>query len=154
MFSGCIAVIDDDANDAVGVGCIMSPIVDLSQYENSYLTFDWQHSAFSSGGNFVVELWDGNVWTTALFADDDSYGNSFSVDLNPYTNSDFQVQFCYDDEGGFQWGAGIDNVTICGAKIMEEIPAVGEWGLIILAILMLIVSVAIIREKNIRLVKN
>ena len=113
-FAGCIAVIDDDANDAIGVGCILTDIVDLTAYINSTLTFDWQHEAVAGGGEFIVQVWDGTMWVTVFSADDDSNGNNQTVSLDQYANPNFQVQFCYDDEGGFQWGAGIDNVSICG----------------------------------------
>jgi len=113
-FAGCIALINDDANDAIGVGCILTDVIDLTAFTNTSLTFDWQHEAVAGGGEFIVQVWDGTMWVTVFSADDDANGNNETVALDIYANPAFQVQFCYDDEGGFQWGAGIDNVAICG----------------------------------------
>lgn len=122
-FSGCIALISDDFADNIGVSCIITPVVDLTAYTNTSLTFDWQHEAFAGGGDFLVQVWDGSMWVTVFSADDDSNGTNETVALDAYANPDFQVQFCYDDEAGFQWGAGIDNVALCGSggACFEEI---------------------------------
>jgi len=114
-FAGCIAIINDDASDAVGIGCIISPVIDLTPFINTSLTFDWQHEAVSGGGELIVQVWDGTMWVTVFSADDDSNGTNETVALDAYANINFQVQFCYDDEGGFQWAAGFDNITVCGA---------------------------------------
>ncbi len=120
-FAGCIALIDDFNFDA-GVTCILTPVIDLTAYLNATLTFDWQHEAFIAGGDFLVQVYDGTNFVTVFSADDDSNGVNETVSLDVYANPNFQVQFCYDDEGGVQWGAGIDNVSICGQP-NDECPA-------------------------------
>jgi len=115
-FTGCIAMIDDDFADNVGVSCIITPVFDLTAYTNTSLTFDWQHEAVVGGGEFLVQVWDGSAWVTVFSADDDSNGTNETVALDAYANPNFQVQFCYDDEGGFQWAFGLDNVAVCGAS--------------------------------------
>jgi len=113
-FSGCIALIDDDANDAIGVGCIITPIIDLSIITGASVTFDWQNNDFAGTGDFVVEVFDGSVWVQEFIEEEDNFGTNQVIDLSAYTNPDFQIRFCYDDEGEFAWGAGIDNVAVCG----------------------------------------
>jgi len=113
-FSGCIAIIDDDANDAIGVGCITSPIIDMSLYLNGTLTFDWQNNDFAGTGDFYVEVWDGTMWVQVFIEMNDAFGTNTLINLAAYTNTDFQIRFCYDDEGAFAWGAGFDNVAVCG----------------------------------------
>jgi len=119
-FVGCIAMIDDDFADNVGVSCIITPVIDLTPYTNTSLTFDWQHEAVAGGGEFLVQVWDGTMWVTVFSADDDSNGTNETVGLDAYVNADFQVQFCYDDEGGFQWAFGLDNVAVCGSGDCAE----------------------------------
>jgi len=120
-FAGCIAVIDDDFADNVGIGCILTPVIDLTAFINTSLVFDWQHEAVGGGGELLVQVWDGTMWVTVFSADDDSNGTNQTVSLDVYANPNFQVQFCYDDEGGFQWGAGFDNVSLCG-EANDECP--------------------------------
>ncbi len=114
-FDGCVALMDDDFANNLGVACILTPVVDLTTYSSPDLIFDWQHEALAGGGNFLVDVWDGANWVNVFFADDDSDGNDETVGLDIYANTDFQVRFCYDDEGGFQWGAAVDNVVVTGA---------------------------------------
>jgi len=115
-FAGCIALIDDDFADNVGVTCIVSPVIDLTNYINTSLVFDWQHEAVVGGGEFLVQVFDGTSFVTVFSADDDSNGTDETVSLDTYANANLQVQFCYDDEGGFQWGVGIDNISVCGEE--------------------------------------
>jgi len=122
-FAGCIALISDDNADAVGIGCIISPIIDLSTYQNNSLNFDWHHEAFAGGGNLIVEVYDGTNWVQVFLADDDSAANDETVSLDAYINPAFQIRFCYDDEGGFQWGGAFDNIAVCGQSACTVTPA-------------------------------
>ncbi len=113
-FAGCIAIIDDDANDAIGIGCVISPVIDLTFYINTSLTFDWQNNDFAGTGDFYVEVYDGTMWVQVFIEEEDNFGTNQTVSLDAYANPDFQIRFCYDDEGAFAWGAGFDNVSVCG----------------------------------------
>jgi hypothetical protein len=115
-FSGCIAIINDDANNAIGVGCIVTPVIDLSTITSANLTFDWHNNDFAGQGDFVVEIFDGTAWVQVFIEEEDNFGTDQFIDLSTFTNADFQIRFCYDDEGGFAWGAGIDNVAVCGVS--------------------------------------
>ncbi|HHH54616.1 MAG TPA: hypothetical protein ENK91_13225, partial [Bacteroidetes bacterium] len=109
-FAGFQATMNDDAHNQNGIIYIYTPVMDLSG-GGEMLRFDWEHQAFAGGGNFIVEVFDGAAWNQVFFADNDSGGHE-DIDISGYFNSDFQVRFAYDDEGGFQWGAKIDNVVV------------------------------------------
>jgi len=113
-FAGCIAIINDDAADDIGVGCVVTDIINIGAYINTSLTFDWQNNDFAGTGDFVVEVYDGTMWVQVFIEEEDNFGTNQTVDLSSYTNADFQIRFCYDDEGAFAWGAGFDNVSVCG----------------------------------------
>ncbi len=113
-FSGCIAIISDDANDAIGIGCVVTDIINIGAFINTTLTFDWQNNDFAGTGDFVVEVYDGANWVQVFIEEEDNFGTNTTVDLSSFTNADFQIRFCYNDEGGFAWGAGFDNVSVCG----------------------------------------
>ena len=122
-FSVCIAIIDDDAANAVGISCIISPIIDMSSITNAELTFDWQNNDFAGDGDFYVEVYDGAAWVQVFIEMEDAFGTDQTVSLAAYTNADFQIRFCYDDEGADAWGAGFDNVSICGEQGVAMCPA-------------------------------
>ncbi|HEB61996.1 MAG TPA: hypothetical protein ENI82_02485, partial [Bacteroidetes bacterium] len=109
-FSGFQATMDDDNANPNGSLYIISPVMDLSGGGDLF-SFDWEHEAFAGGGNLIVEVFNGASWDQVFFADDDSNGHE-DIDISNYFNADFQVRFVYDDEGGWQWGAKIDNVVI------------------------------------------
>lgn len=120
-FAGCIAILSDDASDALGVGCIITPVIDLSAYVNTSLTFDWQNNDFAGTGDFYVEVFDGTMWVQVFIEETDNSGTNQTVNLDVYANPNFQIRFCYDDEGAFAWGAGFDNVSVCG-EFNDECP--------------------------------
>ncbi len=120
-FSGCIAIISDDANDAIGIGCVITPIIDLDAFINTSLVFDWQNNDFAGTGDFTVEVFDGTMWVQVFIEEEDNSGSNQTVALDAFINPNFQIRFCYDDEGGFAWGAGFDNVSICG-EFNDECP--------------------------------
>jgi len=113
-FSGCIAVMDDD-NDAgnVGLHCILMPVTDITAYVNTSLTFDWLHDELG-GSLFNVDVYDGTAWVNVFSSNTDGSASNETVALDAYANPAFQVRFCYDDAGGWNWGFAIDNVAICG----------------------------------------
>ena len=113
-FAGCIALIDDDNDQGnVGVHCIITPVIDISPFINTSLTFDWQHEELG-GSIFSVEVFDGTNWVSVFSSNTDDSGNNAMANLDAYANPNFQIRFCYDDAGAWGWGAGIDNVSICG----------------------------------------
>jgi hypothetical protein len=112
-FDGCFALIDDDAatSAAVGVHCIETPVMDLSA-GGVELTFDFLTRDFLSDGILLVEAWNGSTWELIFSQGGIANGSEETVSLDGFNNSDFQIRFCYDDEGGFSYGAAIDNVIV------------------------------------------
>nr|MBS0036836.1 HYR domain-containing protein [Saprospiraceae bacterium] len=114
-FEGCIAVIDDDAlgggGGTVGVHCIETPVMDLSG-GGIELTFDFLTRDFFSDGIFLVEAWNGSTWELIFSQEGVVNGAGQTVSLSGFDNSDFQIRFCYDDEGNWSYGAAIDNVVV------------------------------------------
>ena len=126
-FTGCVALIDDDFANNVGFSCIITPALDNTDPLGSLLTFSWQHEAFVGGGDTEVDVWDGAAWVRILTVQDDSDsaedngqatpdipGDPETFDVTAQANAAFQVRFCYNDEGGFQWGMAFDNVVLTG----------------------------------------
>lgn len=113
-FMGCIAIIDDDAGDDIGIGCIITPVIDMSSVMNGVLTFDWQNNDFAGTGDFIVEVFDGTSWVQVFIEEEDAFGTNETISLAGFSNSDFQIRFCHDDEGAWAWGSGFDNVSVCG----------------------------------------
>ena len=150
-FQTCIAIIDDDIFNDIGIGCIISPVIDLSTVQSANLNFDWQHNDFFGSGDFSVDVYDGDTWVQVFLQDQNGFGTDEFIDLAEYSNADFKIRFCHDDEGAWVWATGFDNVGVCGianASFTSEIPTMGEWGFICLTISILICSVVAIRERS------
>ncbi len=130
-FSGNVLSMEDDsANDAPGCnnlwgfGCVYAPVVP----NGASLSLSWQSEAFAGLGSFTIDVWDGAAWNNIVTTTEDTdsgeddnqtatdcggnfpAGDPDTFDLLCYSNPDFQVRFCFDDEGTNGWGAAIDNV--------------------------------------------
>lgn len=130
-FSGCHATIDDDANDGIGVGCIITNEIDLSMCDpGSPITVDvdYTNGDFAGTGDFLVDVSGdgGATWTNVFIEMEDNTG-TFNGDVSAIApgGGTIVVRFCYDDEGAFAWGAAIDNVTICHVPIEDCEPTIG-----------------------------
>ena len=120
----CMALFDDDY---LGSGApasnveLVTPPIDLSNYADVNLAFDFNFNDFS-GETFYVDAWDGTTWNNLMTITGDSIGTwaqgppypQATFSMAGYTNSDFQVRFGYNDEGNWGWYVGIDNVEVCG----------------------------------------
>ncbi len=113
-FSGCQAVFNDDnvGNGQVGIGCIISPVIDLTGCASATFGFDWQSEDAGGGAIFSAEVFDGTAWQQVFTNVGDGNGSE-SIDVSAFANGAFQVQFCYDDNGSWEWGMAIDNVALC-----------------------------------------
>ncbi|MCB0453727.1 MAG: subtilisin, partial [Aequorivita sp.] len=108
------AIFDDDAagTGPANMARLLSPVYDLSSGSNVQLSFDYALQDFIGFGTFEAEVWDGSAWQQILFVDDTDVNptNTGDIDVSAYANAAFQVRFTYDDEdGGWNWGAGVDN---------------------------------------------
>ncbi|MET2984742.1 T9SS type A sorting domain-containing protein [Aureibaculum conchae] len=78
--------------------------------------------SFANDGSFKINVWDGEVWQNILTTSDDSGAKDSGehttnmFDVTEYINSDFKVQFVYDDENSRTWGLGIDDYKLSGIE--------------------------------------
>jgi len=114
-FPSNAAIFDDDAagNGAVNNATLISPVYDLSGASTASLSFDYAMQEFLGDGTLTVEVYDGAAWQEILFVDvSTNPTNTGAIDLAAYLNANFQVRYTYDDEGGWGWGAGVDNFEL------------------------------------------
>ncbi|MBK5212744.1 MAG: HYR domain-containing protein, partial [Flavobacteriaceae bacterium] len=110
------AIFDDDA---AGIGNnnvaeLLSPVYDLSGATTAELSFDYSLQDIGGLGLLLAEVWDGAAWQQILLADNADIPpvNTGVIDVLPYANAAFQVKFTWDDETGWNWGAGVDNFLL------------------------------------------
>lgn len=116
----CMAYFDDDAFDTDGGESVMleSPAFNLSNYQAATLRFDYNFNTIA--GFFRVRIWNGATWIDGLQIYSGNCGfwgctyPKAEIDLTPHLNANLRVRFIYNDGGGWDWYAGIDNVEICG----------------------------------------
>ena len=114
-FASNAAIFDDDAagSGEVNNATLISPVYDISAASTASLSFDYAMQEFLGDGTLTVEVYDGAAWQQILFVDvSTNPTNTGAIDLATYLNADFQVRFTYDDEGGWAWGAGVDNFEL------------------------------------------
>ncbi len=118
----CMAFFDDYAYDDNGGErmVLTSPLIDMTDYRNANLEFDYNFFTYHSG-SFNVEIFDGTNWVNVLNETTFACGpwNNCTpphadISIQQYANPDFQVAFTFDDGGDKQWFAAIDNFSICG----------------------------------------
>lgn len=129
-FGSLIALVDDDADGPSGEDntSLVSPVIDLSGASDATLTFDFFNVAFEFEPTLMVEVYNGSSWEMLdLFIGDVADTENPNVllssdeyDLSGYTNEDFRIRFIYDDGGGWQFGAGVDNVVIDGTLSVQD----------------------------------
>lgn len=96
------------------------PEVDLvtASVTSAAIEIVYNHQAFVTDGDFMVEVWDGSNWQNVFTVTGDApAGNTgtnvtSSIDVTAYINANFKVKFIYDDEGALTWGMGIDNYEL------------------------------------------
>jgi len=115
QFSSGAAIFNDDAAGSGNVNAsrLISPVYNITGAAVAELSFDYANQEFVGDGTLQVEVFDGSAWQEVLFVDIDLDPiQTANIDLLPYANSNLQVRFNYDDEGGWSWGAGIDNFQL------------------------------------------
>src|SRR5690606_27783727 len=109
------AIFDDDAAGSEdNIVELISPVYDLTGATMAEVSFDYALQYFIGLGLLRAEVWDGAAWQQILLVDDTDVSpvNSGAIDVFAYANAAFQVKFTYDDETGWNWGAGIDNFLL------------------------------------------
>jgi hypothetical protein len=122
------AIFDDDAaGTGDNIAELLSPVYDLTDVTSAVLSFDYALQDFAGLGLLRAEVYDGTGWVQVFLADnaDIPPTNSGAIDVLAYANAAFQVKFTYDDETGWNWGAGVDNFDLTyevgGASNVVEI---------------------------------
>jgi len=116
------ALFNDNASGTTdnNVLTLTSPAVDLvaASVTTAGIEVVYNHQAFGSSGNFIIDVWNGTTWVNVWFVDgDDTARNTGTnqtavIDVTPHINAAFQVRFTYDDENTLTWGVGIDNFKL------------------------------------------
>lgn len=135
MNGSCFLFIDDDATGDQTPPYIIdfiSPAFDASQFPTSILTVDVHYRDWGDGDEyFDVLLTDGTTEYLLSHFDEnrrntDTLADFFTVryDLSFLTHSDnVRLIFRYDDAGGFNWWAGVDNILVQGSGTGENVIA-------------------------------
>ncbi|MGB3343972.1 MAG: HYR domain-containing protein, partial [Aequorivita sp.] len=114
-FASNAAIFNDDAAGSgnVNKATLLSPVYNIAGSTTTSISFDYALQEFAGDGTLTVEAYDGTAWQQLLFVDTNtSPTNSGPIDMAAFVNDNFQVRFTYDDEGGWGWGAGVDNFVL------------------------------------------
>jgi hypothetical protein len=127
MNGSCFLIIDDDAEGDGTPAYVLdfvSPPFDCSQFSTVELSLDVHYRDWPQG-NETLSFWitDGtNTFPIRSFSQTQSTGEAFDeylslkFDLSFFTQSPAaRLIIRYDDGGGFNWWAGIDNIKVIGS---------------------------------------
>jgi hypothetical protein len=112
---------------------LTGPEIDLSGDSNAAIEVIYNLQVFADRGEFIIEVFDGNLWQQVFFQDEDSPRNtgtnqSVSLDVTPFTNSQFKVRFTYNDEGlTTAYALGIDSYKLISSAVasVEDLDMLG-----------------------------
>ncbi len=114
-FTSRAAIFNDDAagSGSINMATLYSPVYDISASNTAGISFDYANQEFIGDGKMTAEVFDGSNWVEVFSVEvNTNPTNTGVLDVTPYLNSAFQVRFIYDDEGGWSYGAGIDNFQL------------------------------------------
>ncbi len=105
-------------DDACGSGAapsnatLLSDVYDTNGATSLELSYDVAYRHLG-GSSFTVEVFDGASWqNVATYTANTPVSTAGPFDLLAFANSNFQVRYTYDDGGGWQWGAAVDNFLL------------------------------------------
>lgn len=111
---------DDDAGSGqVNRVELLSPSFDATLYSVLLVNLD-VHFRVSTSSQFNIQVWDGTAYQDLAVYNSTINGNTWgsfqneTFDLTPYLNANLHLRFFYDDLGGYEWWAGIDNFLVGG----------------------------------------
>lgn len=120
--SGGWAHFDDDIAGAFATDnnvTLTSPVIDAAATAGiATLAFDYSHQDFGGPNDAfgveetTVEVFDGTNWVTVWSISGIDEVGSANINVSAYLNPSFQVQFTYNDNGDWGWGAGFDNIQL------------------------------------------
>ncbi len=134
--SGGVVFNDYNAGDFNhNVVSLTSPSINLEEKNvvEASIEITYNLRSFANDGSFKVNVWDGVVWQNILNTSDDSglkdsgEHTTTVLDVTQFINSNFKVQFVYDDESSLTWGVGIDDYKLIGveASTVEGLESIG-----------------------------
>ncbi len=134
-FNGsCLASFNDDdaGNGQVNRVELLSPSFDATTYGVLLVNLD-VHFREYLGSQFSIQVWDGTayqnlaVYTSTINGTSLTNFQNVTFDLVPYANANMRLRFVYDDLGGWEYWAAIDNFAIGGvpAGIYSWSPTTG-----------------------------
>jgi len=103
---------------------LTSPSINLEEKNiiEASIEITYNLRSFANDGSFKVNIWDGTAWQNVLTTSDDSGAKNSGehtttvLDVTDFINSDFKVQFTYDDDNTRTWGVGIDDYKLLGVE--------------------------------------
>jgi hypothetical protein len=111
------AIFDDDAaggDELDNTVELLSPTIDLTNYTDLTLSFEYAIQDYAGSGYLNVDVWDGTAWVQVLTETEDTDPTLTFIDVTAYKNANFQVRFTYGDDQDWAWGAGVDNFSLSG----------------------------------------
>ncbi len=132
----CMAYFDDDidsSQDYTGITTLYSPVYDISAFEDVSLELDYIFHSFADikGENasyFKIEVWDGQVWHTILYEQenacpwsdtwDEACIQHMNVVLDKWRHDKLQFKFVYSDGDAGEWAGmvALDNILLSGER--------------------------------------
>ncbi len=150
-----------DGSGPIGRGSIASmttPLISIPDVNAPALTF--YLNMHGQSGSFMVNIIDGATKTQVIApVDGDVLGGihmadewePIYVDLSAYKNKDIQIEFgatkpSAPTTGSKEGDISVDNIVICSS--VPTIPTLGQWGLILLSLLVLIIGINFLKQYN------
>lgn len=113
-----IAATNDDAcNCNKSNEYFVTPVIDLSTVSTAVLTFDAYYLGQTYQGDTEdasvdISLDGGNTWTVLMPIEGEPAWVNHQVNLTDYVGQSVTIGFRYDDNGGWLYGFGLDNVVV------------------------------------------
>jgi hypothetical protein len=122
--TGYFMMIDDDA---AGIGSdnyrdrLLLQNIDCSGYTGITLEWDGEFQDMAGDGEFWVNVSNGAGWNNVYYATADTPGPFGPIDVSMYADNQafFEIDFNYDDDYGWAWGAMVDNVNLEGTMTSD-----------------------------------
>lgn len=126
---GNMAATNDDACDCDKSGeRFITPAINLTNAASAILTFDCFFVGGTYQGNteemFIEVTTDnGNTWTNVETLSGVGNWRTLTINLGSYVGQEIKIAFTYEDNGGWLFGAAIDNVVV------QEVPQYDMAGI-------------------------
>lgn len=114
--SGAWLYVREDQDNRAATASARSPALAADGYSAFLeLSFDVLFQAYDSIGRLRLDLWTGQDWE-AVWEESEDFTGRIELEIGDYAGPDLRLRFVFDDEGGWGWGAGIDNLLLRGRK--------------------------------------